>query len=354
MVPKLQRTVFLLGPEQVELREVPVPEPAQGEFLLRVRAANTCGTDVKVFRRGGHPRMLQPPCPFGHEMAGEVAAVGPGGKRWKVGDRVVVANSASCGECDYCRENRENLCRDLQYINGAFSEYILIPERFARRSTYAFPTKTLFEVAALAEPLACVRHGIDSIHPFHVEQDIIVFGAGPIGYLFSMDLHSRGVRVVIADVNDDRLACSYDLGAEPLKLSPGGGQAEMVRASAQDSAGFDVAIDATGVPEVWQDAIESVRPGGQVILFGGCAPGTSIPLDTHRLHYSELTVRGVYHHRPATFARALELLVDLDIPDPLDDRDQHPLLTAERPLEELEEALRSMMRGEEFKVVIRP
>jgi L-iditol 2-dehydrogenase len=132
-----------------------------------------------------------------------------------------------------------------------------------------------------------------------------------------------------------------------VRIERGGGQAAMVRDSARDRDGFDIAIDATGVPEVWSDALASVRPGGTVDLFGGCAPGTTVPLDTHRVHYSEITVRGTYHHRPRDFARAVEALAAGEF-------DARLLLSGERPLEETEEALRSMIRKEALKVAIRP
>ncbi|MFL6291384.1 MAG: zinc-binding dehydrogenase, partial [Thermoanaerobaculia bacterium] len=160
-VPTHHRTVFLLGPERVELRSVPVPDPGPGELLVRIEAATTCGTDVKVLRRGGHPRMLHVPTPFGHEMAGTVAAAGTGQNRWKIGERVVVANSAPCGACEWCLRDRENLCAHLQYLNGAFAEYLLVPRRFAEVSTYALPAGLPAEVGALAEPLACVLHGLE-------------------------------------------------------------------------------------------------------------------------------------------------------------------------------------------------
>lgn len=347
MTPRAQRTVYLLGPERVELREVPVPDPKEGEVLLRVDAATTCGTDVKVFLRGGHPRMLRAPCPFGHEVSGTIAAVGPGPSRFRVGERAVVANSAPCGTCAYCASGRENLCADLAYLNGAFSEYLLVPRRFVERNLHRVPRGLPAEVAALAEPLACVLHGVE-VSDLKGPSDVVVYGAGPIGLLFVGVLASRGHRVVAVDPSPDRLRAARDLGAAAaVEIAAGPGQAPRVRALAERPAGFDVAIDATGTPEGWLSAVESARPGGLANLFGGCAPGTQVPLDTHLVHYSELTIKGAYHHRPATFAAALEVLARGDF-------DARRLLSFEVPLERLEDALRSMMRREAIKVVVRP
>lgn len=351
-LPAHGRSVFLLGPEKVELRRVPVTRPGSREILLRVGAATTCGTDVKVFRRGGHPRMLQAPTPFGHEMAGTVAACGGGVKSFGVGDRVVVVNSAACGSCAYCDRGEENLCPSLQYLNGAFAEYVLVPERFAARSTYRLPDELSFELAALTEPLACVLHGVEACE-LRRDSDVLVFGAGPIGLLFVGVLGAAGHRVVLADPNPGRLESGLRLGAdETVRIARGGGQADLVRAEARtadlsDRGGFDVVVEATGVPEVWQDAVASARPGGLVNLFGGCAPGTKLSIDTQQLHYQELTIKGVYHHRPATARRAIELLAQGAFP-------AAELLSEERPLEELEVALRAMMSKEALKVVIRP
>lgn len=352
-VPRQGRTVFLLGPERLEVRRVPVPEPGAGEILLRIEAATTCGTDVKVLRRGGHPRMLHVPTPFGHEMAGTVAAVGPpngnGQGKWSVGDRVVVANSAPCGACEWCLRGCENLCSHLQYLNGAFSEYLLVPRRFCEVSTYAVPDGLALEIAALAEPLACVLHGLE-VCALDRSSEVIVYGGGPIGLLFVNVLASlrRGHHVVLADPNPQRLEVARQLGAnEAVQVSRDGGEAGRLRRYARASDGFDLAIEATGSPVAWEDALASARAGGTILLFGGCRPGTTIPLDTHSLHYAELTIKGAYHHRPETFRRALDLLAS-GVLQP------EALLSAERPLDDLEGALRSMMRKEALKVVIRP
>jgi L-iditol 2-dehydrogenase len=341
------RAAVLLGPERIEVRYLDVPVPGRGELLLRVRAATTCGTDVKVFRRGGHPRMLQVPALFGHEMAGTVDCLGAGVDAYRVGDRVVVANSASCGHCPRCLEGRENLCPELSYLNGAFADFVLVPAAFVERSVHRIPPALDFERAALAEPLACVLHGIAHCDLVPgTEAEVVVYGAGPIGLLFVAALTRAGHRAILADPNASRLVTGQRMGAfETLLIERGGGQAGAVRAITRDGEGADVAVDCTGAPEVWADAVDSVRPGGVVNLFGGCAPGTSIALDTHRLHYAEITVKGVYHHRPATFRRAIETLADPQFP-------AHELLSARRPVEQVEMALRSMMRRDTLKVVI--
>jgi L-iditol 2-dehydrogenase len=344
-----------MGPERLELREIPLAAPGPGELLLRIGAATTCGTDLKVFQRGGHPRMLKAPTPFGHEMAGTVAAVGPGVERWREGDRVVVANSAPCGVCEWCARGRENLCRDLHYLNGAFSEYLLVPRRFVEVGTYRLPDDLPFEIAALAEPLACVLHGLET-SAIERASEIVVYGGGPIGLLFVDVLASSPAdfpvsgehHIVLADPNPSRLEAGEAIGADTtVQVDRDGGEAARLSRLSRTGDGFDVAIEATGSPAAWQDALASVRPGGLVQLFGGCPPGTTVPLDTHRLHYSEITVKSAYHHRPATFQRALDLLADGSL---------HPqaLLSAERPLAELEDALRAMRRREALKVVIRP
>ena len=350
-IPETMTGAVLTGPEAIEVRDVPVPAPGPGEMLLKVEAATTCGTDVKVFRRGGHPRMLKAPTLFGHEMAGRVASLGAGVEAFAVEEAVVVANSAPCLQCEPCKRGRENLCEDLAYLNGAFAEYLLVPRRFVERNVHRIPEGLSFERAALAEPLACVLHGIDACEMERYAAlgpvEVLIFGGGPIGLLFVAALANLGHGPVLADPNRSRLEVGAALGAaKTIEIARGGGQAEAVRAHAEGGKGFWIAVDATGVPGVWSDAIESVRPGGLVNLFGGCAPGTSIPLDTHLVHYSELTIKGVYHHRPDTFRRAIALLAD-----PAFKADR--LITGTRPISGVVDALKSMMRKEALKVVIR-
>jgi L-iditol 2-dehydrogenase len=306
---------------------------------------------VKVYRRGGHPRMLKTPTLFGHEMAGRIAALGPGVRGLAIGDPVVVGNSAPCLVCEPCRRGRENLCEDLHYLNGAFAEYLLVPRRFVERNLHPIPPGLSFARAALAEPLACVLHGMDACELESYDAlgpvEILIFGGGPIGLLFAAALAHLGHLPVLADPNPGRLEVARAIGAaRAVEITRGGGQSDIVRKASPEGKGFWIAIDCTGQPAVWSDAIGSVRPGGLVNLFGGCAPGTSIPLDTHLVHYSEITLKGVYHHRPQTFARAIDLLANPAFQADL-------LISGERPIAGVVDALESMIRKEALKMVIR-
>ena len=348
-LPEHMRGAVLVGPEHIAIQSLPVPRPTDGELILRIRAATTCGTDVKVYRRGGHPRMLKVPTLFGHEMAGTVAALGRGVERFAIGDALVVANSAACGSCDYCRRQRENLCTDLHYLNGAFAEYLRVPARFVDVSSYPIPAGLGFDTAALTEPLACVLHGLDAceLERRPAGSEVVVFGAGPIGLLFTAALNRHGQRVILADPNAARLEVGMKMGASlTLLIARGGGQAARIRSATRECLGAEVCIDCTGQPAVWSDAMQALRPGGLALLFGGCAPGTSVEMDTHHVHYSEITVKGVYHHRPASVRRALDMLSDEAF-------ESSHLLSGVRPIEEVEQALRAMMDKQALKLVIR-
>ena len=235
--------------------------------------------------------MLSAPCPFGHEMTGTLAAIGPGVTAWREGDAVVVANSASCGHCRFCRAGRENLCTNLLYLNGAFAEYLLVPEPFVRRSTYGRPAGLDPALAAMAEPLACVFHGLSTSH-LENQTECIVLGAGPIGLMFVAELTLRGHHVILGDLVPERLEVGRRLGAaETVKVWGDREDGDRLRTATKRQQGAQLVIEATGFPSAWSNAMEAVDTGGEFILFGGCPPGTTAEMDTHRLHYSELPSR---------------------------------------------------------------
>jgi L-iditol 2-dehydrogenase len=173
----------LYGKEHLQIEPVAVPTIGKGDVLVRVRTALTCGTDVKVFRRGYHARMIVPPALFGHELAGDIVATGEDVEDWRVGQRIVAANSAPCLACFYCHRGLENLCDDLLFNNGAYAEYIRIPDRIVQRNMYEIPEHVGYQDAALIEPLACVLRGLEEtgVRP---GDNVAILGLGPIGSMF--------------------------------------------------------------------------------------------------------------------------------------------------------------------------
>ena len=273
---------------------------------MRVRAALTCGTDVKVFRRGYHARMIAPPALFGHELAGDIVAMGSEVRGFHVGQRVVAANSAPCGVCYFCRRGQENLCEDLLFNNGAYAEYIRIPARIVEKNMYEVPEHVSYQDAALVEPLACVLRGLEE-SGLRAGDTIAVIGLGPIGMMFVRVAKAvYNARVIAIGRRQTQLDRARKMGAdETVENCDGADIIGPVRAMT-GGRGADVVIEAVGLPEVWQLAIRLLRRGGVVNFFGGCPSGTEIKLDTNLLHYSELTCKASFHHTPALMRKALD------------------------------------------------
>lgn len=297
----------LYGKEHLQVEPVAVPTIGKDDVLVRVRTALTCGTDVKVFRRGYHARMIVPPALFGHELAGDIVAVGEDVTKWRVGQRVVAANSAPCGECFYCQRSLENLCDDLLFNNGAYAEFIRIPSRIAERNMYEIPVHVGYQDAALVEPLACVLRGLEEtgVKP---GDNVAVMGLGPIGSMFVRLAKVYGARVIAIGRRKSQLDRAARMGASELLIAHDGVDLVPRIKELTGGRGVDVAIEAVGLPEAWQAAIRMVRKGGTVNFFGGCPNDSKIKLDTNLLHYSELTCKASFHHTPKHIRKALELV----------------------------------------------
>jgi len=276
------RALIFHGPGDVRLEDVPRPEPRAGDVLVQVEVALTDGTDAKAYARG-HPVLLgPPPSPFGHEFCGIDVATG---------QRVVAANSAPCGECAPCGRGDETLCERLfPLLNGAYADYLLVPERIARRNLLPVPPGLAPEVAALVEPLACCLHGVARAE-IGAGDTVAILGAGPIGLMLSACVADAGGRPTIVGGRPER-----------RELAP------LFGAHAGDGRGADVVIEAIGAERAWRAAVELARPGGTVVFFGGLPREAAPPVDAYRLHYDELTLRGAFHHTPATVRAALAFL----------------------------------------------
>ncbi|MER3438261.1 MAG: hypothetical protein C4346_12125 [Chloroflexota bacterium] len=343
------RVAMFHGPGDVRIEHAPDPTPGPGEVVVEIATALTCGTDVKTYRRG-HPTIITSlPSPFGHEFAGTIVALGAGvdAARWPVGTRVVAANSAPCNRCFYCRHQRQSLCENLKFLNGAYAEYIAVPARIVEQNLYRIPDHLSEAEAALAEPLACAVHGVAE-SMIEIGDWVAVNGAGPIGLMFVFLATRRGARVICCDLSQERLALARQLGAtHTVHVTPDQDQVEAVRSLTPDGRGVDVAIEAVGLPEVWERTVRMVRKGGVVNLFGGAKGGTTFCVSTTDLHYGELLIRGVFHHTPRHFETAVQLLAAGEFP-------AAAFISGRRPLEELVPALEAMGRQEGIKYAIIP
>ncbi len=300
---------ILVNPGKIVLSEIPEPIPARGEILLKIKAALTCGTDLKAFKRG-HP-VIPMPGVFGHEFSGTVAKVGRGVRRFKEGDEVMAVHSAPCLECGYCRKKLFNLCDNIMStkVLGAFAEYILLPAHIVRQNVFRKPKDLPFEEAAFLEPLSCVIHGMESADAAKGDQTLVI-GAGPIGLLHLLLLKRKGATVSVMDKHDRKLSVAKKLGADFI-LKPDNLENKLkkpAKGGCRNFPGFDYVFECTGMPGVWESSVNYVRRGGTVILFGGCQSGTTVTYGTGKLHYDEITLKGVFHFTPADVKKAYDFL----------------------------------------------
>ncbi|MCD4669069.1 MAG: zinc-binding dehydrogenase [Actinomycetia bacterium] len=340
MVKKMKAQLFY-GPGDVRFEETDVPATGPGEALVKIKSALTCGSDLKTYKRG-HPTMIVEGSVFGHEWAGDVVELGSGVKDFAIGDRIVAVNSVPCFRCYYCKLERYSMCENLVYNNGAYGQYIKVPAPILSVNTLKIPDHIDYKQAALLEPLACAVHGIDESNI--TEGDMVaVNGAGPIGLFFVALAKLKGAIVISSDLSGERLEVAKELGADfTINAAEVDDQVRAVKDLTDGGRGVDVAIEATGFPKVWEMTILMARKGGTVNLFGGCASGTAITIDTKLIHYSELTIKGVYHHTPYYVRKAFKLIEKGLF-------DTSKFITSDMPLERLVEALELMGKQKGIK-----
>jgi L-iditol 2-dehydrogenase len=340
------RQAVLAEPGRIEIREVPLPHPGPGEVLLQIKCALTCGTDLKAYRRG-HP-MWRLPAPFGHEFAGVVAEIGPEVENFRLGDALMAAPTAPCGECFYCGRRQENLCAQAmeKMVLGAYADYLLIGSHVLARNAFHKPAGLPFEEAALLEPLACVVHAQENARPEKFES-VLIIGAGPFGLLHMLALRVRGVReVVVAGRGAQRLEWAGQLGADRVvDVCQTGAEGAIARINA--GFGPDLVIECTGQVAGWADAFARVRRGGRVVFFGGCPVNTTLAVDTRRMHYDNLTLLAPFHFRPRDVRQAFDLLRGGKL-------GAGRIVNARRPLGELTEVLAMLERGAVLKCAVIP
>ncbi len=329
MKGKMAAQLFF-GPGDVRYLNTDIPKVADGEILVKIKSALTCGTDLKTYKRG-HPTVINQGSVFGHEYAGDIVETGRGVEGFKVGDRVVALNSCPCFRCYYCKLEEYSMCENIVYNNGAYAQYITVPPDIVKVNTFLIPDQISYREAALLEPLSCVVHGIDEIN-IRPGDTVAINGTGPIGLMFVTLARLKGAKIIATDLSDERLYYAQKFGADHIINASRTDQVSAVKEITEKGYGADVAIEATGFPDVWEKTILMGRKGAVILLFGGWEPGSSINIDTKLLHYSELDIKGVYHHTPYYARKAFNLLASKKI-------NAKDFITSDMPLKNLIDAL---------------
>ncbi|HVL39026.1 MAG TPA: alcohol dehydrogenase catalytic domain-containing protein [Fimbriimonadaceae bacterium] len=336
-VAATMRSLVLQEPGCIAVCQTPVPEPRAGEVLIEVKAATTCGTDLKAYTRG-HPQIPMPGL-FGHEYSGVVSAVGEGAP-FEVGQAVMGVHSAPCQNCYWCERGQENLCESIMAtkVLGSYAEYLLVPAHVARLNLFDKPDELSFDRASLLEPLACVAQAV-SLLPVQADAEVLVIGPGAIGLMFVSTLRHLGyTSITLAGRNPKRLEVGGRIGAKtaPLHSIP-----------LPHGRGFDLVIECTGSVEVWEQSLGFVRRGGTVVLFGGCPTGTHAAFDTRRVHYDQITLLSPFHFGTQAVRQAREWLLDPTL-------NLDGILSGERELEEGDVVFEDLRAGRGIKYVFRP
>jgi len=332
------KSAYLISPNKIEIVEKPIPTLKEGEVLIRIKAALTCGTDLKAYLRG-HP-LIPMPGPFGHEFSGIIEEIGEGVNGFKKDDAVMLVHTAPCGQCHYCKRGLFNLCEFLikDMMLGAFSEYIVAKKRVVNLNMFHKPKEVGFPEAAFLEPLSCIVHGVKALNP-KKEDRILIIGTGPIGLLFLQVLKSMDINVAISGRNKNKLELASALGADKI-YSSGEDPLDFT-----DGLGFDSVVECTGQKEIWLKSINYVRKGGTVLLFGGLKSGTEVCYNAGRIHYDEITLKGAFHYKPEDVKEASNLIKSGKLK-------LKELISGTFPLSEISKAFEKLSRGEGIKYLI--
>jgi L-iditol 2-dehydrogenase len=265
---------------ELEIADMPKPDPGPGEVLVRVAACGICGSDVHGYDGSSGRRI--PPLVMGHEAAGTVAAVGPGVHEFRTGDRVTFDSTVYCGECEYCRRSEMNLCDRREVVgvscgdyrrHGAFAEFVTVPERIM----YRLPDAMGFSEAAMLEAISVALHAVH-LSGESKGKTALVVGAGMIGLLTMQAARALGyARVLIADIDASRLELARRLGADAVLHRSGAALVDQVRQQT-GGHGADVVLEAVGRNETIAASIDAVRKGGTVVLIGNISPEVTLPL----------------------------------------------------------------------------
>jgi 2-desacetyl-2-hydroxyethyl bacteriochlorophyllide A dehydrogenase len=333
------RAAYYQARRELDVREAPDPQPGPDEVLVRVAACGICGTDQHIFDGDFFPSY---PLIGGHELAGEVVALGPQSVETAVreGDRVAVDPSLFCGSCFFCQRAQGNHCLHWNAIgvtrDGGFAEYVVAP------TANVYPVGEMpYEVAAFIEPISCVVYGLQRLR-IPVGANALIYGAGPIGLLMLQLVNNGGASsVTVVDLKEDKLQLARTLGAhETVAAGPGADRA----LRELSPLGFDVVIDCTGLPAVVEHMFTQVRKNGKLLFFGVNPPEARISVSPYDVYQQDLEILGSFALR-YTFHDSFALLQSRAV-------DVRPLLSDRFPIERFPEALALAGSGDALKVQI--
>ena len=341
------RTVAVTGPRQTGILELETPDLRNGEVLVKVHAVALCTLEQRIFK--GEVKMPLP-CTGGHEVSGEIAALGEGvnAKKWAVGDRVSVRLLYSCGECYYCRTGRTNMCERSQKKPtreglligpGGLCDYIIVKSS----DLFKIPDALTYQEAALTEPLACCVHSVERAD-LRLGEDVVVIGGGIMGQNHVMLAKRRGCRVIMSEVDEGRRKLAESLGADvtfnPMETDP----VEFVK-SLTDGRGADCVFNTTAIPSVVPQAIAMVGKGGRMVQYSSMHPDAPVPVSPQQLHNQEIILTGAVSPTGENFFTANRLISSGII-------DMKPLIQEEYPFEQAQTAFERAVTPGMFRVII--
>lgn len=345
------KAALLVAPQQYEFRDVPTPQVPAGGVLLRVKACGICGSDLRRWREGPPPGSAG--VITGHEISGEVAAVGAGHTTYNVGERLALAPDIHCGECYYCQHGRYNLCDNMGMLGimpeypGGFAEYIALPPFVLTNGiVHRVPEGLSDDFASLGEPCSSVLACHQRLGT-RFSDTVVILGAGPIGCLHVAVAKANGAVTILSEPSPIRRRMAEPFAPDAI-LDP---SAEDIVARVKQltrGLGADIAICANPIAATQTQAVELVRKGGKVVLFGGLPKANPLTmLDGNRIHYGEIEVLGSFSYHPTFHALALEAIRRGIIP-------AEKVITHTMPLAEVNRGFETAAGGEALKVVLRP
>jgi len=330
------------APNKIVVKNVEIPVPKDDEVLVKVEVCGVCGSDVPTLKGdfiGSYPYPLIP----GHEFTGIIVEKGKDVKYFNVSDKVSVDPIIPCGKCYYCKRNEQNHCLNFEALGdsiaGGFAEYVAVPEA----NLFHFENVS-FEEAALAEPLACVLYGHKRAFG-RMGGDVLIFGAGSIGLLhLQVARHGGAANITVCDLKKDILKLAKELGADQV-INPSEESENVIFNSAPQ--GYDLVIDATGVPSVVENAVKFVKNNGKLMIFGVCPQTVSINISPYEIYRRDISIIGVFALN-RTFGEAIKLIDKRVI-------NVGKIISEKFPLEKLPQALEMIEKGEaRGKILIIP